>query len=349
MARPIRIERAGGWYHITARGNERRWIYRDDKDRRHFCELLEEMVGQFDLVLHGFVLMDNHYHLLVELREANLSRAVQWLNVSYSVWFNRRHGRSGHLFQGRYKSVILDAEQWAVGLSRYIHLNPVRTSRQGLNKTQQQRIRVGAGDAPEAALVRERTTTLRRYRWSSYRAYVGLAKAPGWLECRSVLKLGGGTKGEERKSYREYVEGAVREGLEKSPWEELKEQVVLGTQEFVVGLRQQLAGDEREQRGARRLREQRPDLGSVIRCVEDVRGQKWDQFRDLHADTGRDLVLYLGRKVCGIKLKDLAAVAGVKEYATVAMAVKRYEARLKRQRTLQEECRRVEQLLNVKI
>jgi hypothetical protein len=82
------------------------------------------------------------------------------------------------------------------------------------------------------------------------------------------------------------------------------------------------------------LREQRPDLGSVIRCVEDVRGQKWDQFRDLHADTGRDLVLYLGRKVCGIKLKDLAAVAGVKEYATVAMAVKRYEARLKRQGTL---------------
>jgi hypothetical protein len=82
-----------------------------------------------------------------------LSRAVQWLNVSYSVWFNRRHGRSGHLFQGRYKSVILDAEQWALGLSRYIHLNPVRTSRQGLNKTQQQRIRVGAGDAPEAALV----------------------------------------------------------------------------------------------------------------------------------------------------------------------------------------------------
>jgi hypothetical protein len=164
-----------------------------------------------------------------------------------------------------------------------------------------------------------------------------------------VLKLGGGTKGGERKSYREYVEGAVREGLEKSPWEELKEQVVLGTQEFVVGLRQQLAGDEREQRGARRLREQRPDLGSVIRCVEDVRGQKWDQFRDLHADTGRDLVLYLGRKVCGIKLKDLAAVAGVKEYATVAMAVKRYEARLKRQRTLQEECRRVEQLLIIKM
>jgi chromosomal replication initiation ATPase DnaA len=87
----------------------------------------------------------------------------------------------------------------------------------------------------------------------------------------------------------------------------------------------------------------------VIRCVEDVRGQKWDQFRDLHADTGRDLVLYLGRKVCGIKLKDLAAAAGVKEYATVAMAVKRYEARLKRQRTLQEECRRVEQLLIIKM
>ena len=76
MARPIRIERVGGWYHLTARGNERRPIYRDDQDRRHFCELLEEMTRQFDLVLHAFVLMDNHYHLLVELREVNLSRAV---------------------------------------------------------------------------------------------------------------------------------------------------------------------------------------------------------------------------------------------------------------------------------
>jgi REP element-mobilizing transposase RayT len=349
MARPIRIERAGGWYHLTARGNERRPIYRDDQDRRHFCELLEAMVSQFNLVLHAFVLMDNHYHLLVELREANLSRAAQWLNLSYSVWFNRRHGRSGHLFQGRYKSVIVEAEQWALGLSRYVHLNPVRTGRLGLNKSQQQRIRAGAGDAPDGEVVRERTAQLRRYRWSSYRAYIGLAKVPGWLECRTVLKMGGGRKGEEARNYRQYVEGAIREGLDKSPWEELKEQVILGSQEFVVGLRGQLAGDEREQRGVRRLREQRPELEAVIRSVEEVKGQKWREFRDRYGDPGRDLILYLGRRVSGLPLNRLAAWAQVKEYATVAMAIKRFETRLKRDRILQEECRRAGQLLTVKM
>src|SRR6266849_4117530 len=100
MARPLRIEKAGGWYHVTARGNERKAIFRDDVDRRHFLSLIAEMVLRFRVRLHCFVLMENHYHLLVELTEPNLSRAVQWLSLSYSVWFNRRHRRSGHLFQG---------------------------------------------------------------------------------------------------------------------------------------------------------------------------------------------------------------------------------------------------------
>ena len=181
MARPVRIERVGGWYHVTARGNERRDIYRDDRDRRHFCELLAGMVEQFNVALHAFVLMDNHYHLLLELREPNLSRAAQWLNTSYSLWFNRRHGRCGHLFQGRFKSVIVEAGAWGLFVSRYIHLNPVRIGKLGLSKSDQQRIRAGAQGAPAPAQVRQRVSQLRRYRWSSYRAYIGLAKPPAWL------------------------------------------------------------------------------------------------------------------------------------------------------------------------
>ena len=115
MARPLRIERIGCWYHLTARGNERRDIFRDDKDRRHFLELLEEVVSMFAVRLHAYVLMSNHYHLLVEITEANLSRAIHWLNVSYTVWFNRRHGRSGHLLQGRFKSVVVEPEGWGSG------------------------------------------------------------------------------------------------------------------------------------------------------------------------------------------------------------------------------------------
>ncbi|HVM61411.1 MAG TPA: transposase, partial [Verrucomicrobiae bacterium] len=98
MARPIRIEVPGGWYHVTARGNERKAIFRDVADRGRFLQLLEESVGRFALVVHAYVLMDNHYHLLVETPQTNLSQAMHWLGVSYTVWFNRRHGRVGHLF-----------------------------------------------------------------------------------------------------------------------------------------------------------------------------------------------------------------------------------------------------------
>jgi hypothetical protein len=122
----------------------------------HFCKLLAEMVARFAVRLHAYVLMDNHYHLLVELRERNLSRAIQWLNVSYSVWFNLRHRRSGHLFQGRFKSVIVDPTEWALALSRYIHLNPARVTKLGLDKAARAAAREGLSAAPDPEQMRER-------------------------------------------------------------------------------------------------------------------------------------------------------------------------------------------------
>ena len=126
MARPLRIDQAGGWYHLTSRGNERGRIFRDDRDRAHFQELLGELVARFRWRIHSHVLMDNHYHLEAETPETNLSAGMHWLQVSYSVWFNRRHHRVGHLFQGRFKAIVVDPETWGVALSHYIHLNPVR-------------------------------------------------------------------------------------------------------------------------------------------------------------------------------------------------------------------------------
>ena len=129
MARALRIEIEGGRYHVTARGNERRPIFRKDSDRFHFLELLAELPGRFGVRVHAYVLMDNHYHLILETPEANLSRAVQWLNVSYSVWFNRRHRRSGHLLQGRFKAILLEEDQGLQQVARYLHLNPARVMR----------------------------------------------------------------------------------------------------------------------------------------------------------------------------------------------------------------------------
>jgi putative transposase len=351
MARPLRIERVGGWYHVTSRGNERKAIYRNDRDRLHFLELLEGMVETYRVRMHTYVLMDNHFHLMLELTETNLSRAIQWLQVSYSVWFNRRHRRSGHLFQGRFKSVAVEPATWGLELSRYVHLNPVRIASQGLDKRQRAARRSGLPAAVDAAQVRERLELLRRYRWSSYRAYAGLESAPAWLECDTVLGLGGGPKKEQRRRYREYVEKAVREGLQESPWESVKEQLVLGGKEFLSEVKQALGAgaDGQEQRGARRLLTERPSLEAVIAAVECVKGEGWPEFRDRHGDRGRDLVLYLGRKVCGMKLTELAEKVEVKNYAAVSTSVRRYERGLMNDKVEAKRAKRVLQMLNTKI
>ena len=156
MARPLRIQVADGWYHVTARGIDRKAVFRDDADRSHFLELLEDMMGRYRVCLHAYVLMDNHYHLLIQTPQANGSAAMQWLNVSYSVWFNRRHRRCGPLFQGRFKSIPVEAEgAWALQASLYLHLNPVRVRRLALGK--EQRRAEGRGVvAPGGQVVRAR-------------------------------------------------------------------------------------------------------------------------------------------------------------------------------------------------
>src|SRR5206468_2388493 len=180
--------------------------------------------------------MPNHYHLLAETTEANLSQAMQWLNVSYTVWFNRRHQRVGHLFQGRFQSVIVEPETWALGLSRYIHLNPVRVGHLALDKAAQRGQRQGMSQKPSPQLVQQRLRLLRSYRWSSYRAYARYAKAPGWLCCGAVLSFGGGRPEDRAAEYRRYVEQAVCEGYVQRPWEGLVGQAVLGSRDFIEEL-----------------------------------------------------------------------------------------------------------------
>jgi REP element-mobilizing transposase RayT len=125
MARALRIQSAGGRYHVTARGNQRAEIFWDDTDRFRLLELLSELGQRFGTRVHAYVLMDNHYHLLLETLEANLSRAIQWCNVSYSVWFNLRHRRSGHLLEGRFGAELVEDDAGWQEVARYVHPNPV--------------------------------------------------------------------------------------------------------------------------------------------------------------------------------------------------------------------------------
>jgi putative transposase len=341
MARPLRIEVPGGWYHVTSRGNARQRIFRDDWDRRHLLGLLAEFVERFALGLHAYVLMDNHYHLLLQLSEANLSAAMQWLGVSYTVWFNRRHGCVGHLFQGRFKSILIE-EARVREVSRYVHLNPVRVERLGLGKAARRREHRGEGKRPDAALVGERLRRLHQYRWSSYRAYLGVSDGADWLKTETILGMGG--REEQPRRYREYVEEAIRVGWPESPWERLEAQVLLGGAAFVARVRGMTRGDRREQPSWKAL-EQRPGWEEVVRAMEQVRGEAWMAFRDRYGDWGRDLALHVARRYCGIGLKALAGSAGGLDYGSVAAALQRFKRRLATDSILRETCELVKRQL----
>ena len=324
MARPLRVNRPAVWYHITGRGTERRTIFTDNRDRRHFVELLSACPKRFGLRLHAYVLMDNHYHLLIETPLANLSQAMQWLNVSYSVWFNRRHERVGPLFQGRFKAVVVEPFSWGLFVSRYVHLNPVRIASLGLDKAAQSRQRRGINDAPNSEQVRARLNRLTRYPWSSYLAYAALAPCPEWLTRSSVLELIGQGNGQERsRAYRKYAEEAIREGLLESPWEKLAGRLILGSQTFITRVRQSLRGNIKEQPALRAL-QPRPEWPQILRALEAIKGEPWRAFRDRHRDWGRDMALYLGRTQCGLTLRQLGELVGGLDYRTISWTVARF-------------------------
>ncbi len=207
MARPWRIQFEGALYHILSRGNEKRDIFRDNEDRVSFMNGLGEMSARFDIDIFAYVLMNNHYHILLRTTHANLSRAMQWFGATYTRRFNNRHVRSGHLFQGRFKSIIVQNEAYLMQLSCYIHRNPLR-----------------------AGVVKR----LADYKWSSYPAYAYVNKTPpDWLNLDLILSQFGSK--DRNRLYREKVQRYSKE--EKRLWEDFRHGLYLGTREFVDKLK----------------------------------------------------------------------------------------------------------------
>ncbi|HVN82097.1 MAG TPA: transposase [Terriglobia bacterium] len=321
MARPLRLNVPGGFYHVTSRGNERREICSEDAEREKFLGYLWEWTTRYRLRLHAYVLMTNHYHLLVETEEGNLSGAMQWLNTSYAQWYNRRHHRAGHLLQGRFKGILLDWPRWGLEVSRYLHLNPVRVARLGLGK--ERRRQAGRGTVREASAqgVSQRLHCLNGYRWSSYGAYVGSRERPEWLSCQNLWRRMGGSRAQAARAYRQYVEQGVGEDVGLEIWQNLKGQLVLGDEAFVNEIQEWLEGDRREQPGLRALRP-RPGWEEVVRAVEAVKGEAWEEFRDRQGDRSRDVVLWLARRYAGLKLAELGVRAGGLDYRSVGSALR---------------------------
>ena len=333
MSRPVRIDIRDGWYHVTARGIERRELFRDERDGAHFLELLEEMVARYGVRLHAYVLMGNHYHLLLQTPQANASRALQWLNVSYGVWFNRRHNRCGPLFQGRFKSLPVDGNgAWALELSVYLHLNPVRVKGLGLGKRERAAEKAGMATAPAADLVAARLRTLREHRWSSYGAYAGYGVRPSWLTCSELWRRAKRDTLGEKPSYRWYVEERLRQGAQEGGIERLTAGLALGSTAFVERMRRLVKGDRRTQPAVRGWQRLLP-FEQVIAAVEATKGAKWATFCERRGDWGRDVVLWLARRHCGLTLRELGERVGA-DYPAVSKAILRMGSRLQSDRGL---------------
>ena len=210
MVRPIRIEFPGAIYHITSRGNALLPIFENSSDKTLFLTILAQVVENYNWLCHGYCLMDNHYHLLIETVDPTLSSGMRQLNGTYTQAFNRKHKKVGHLFQGRYKSIIVERENYLLELCRYIVLNPVRANM---------------------------VLTPGKYSWSSYNATAGFNNAPPFLTLSWILSHFGKEKPVAQKGYRIFVEQGLNQ---PSPWKDLKAQCMLGGDAFVGRLKHSL-------------------------------------------------------------------------------------------------------------
>lgn len=245
MARPLRLEFPGALYHVTSRGNARADIFLDDADRRIFLRVLRSTISRYRWLLHAFCLMGNHYHLLLETPQPNLSRGMRQLNGVYTQCFNRRHQRVGHVLQGRFTAILVQRETYLLESARYVPLNPVR-----------------AGFVASA----------EQWPWSSYRATAGYEPAPPWLSIATVLERFAPEPNRAALRFREFVLAGL--GTER-PWEALRGQI-LGSEPFAQRTLPQTSASTVSSEIPRRDRwAGRPELASLLapETVED-RGQR---------------------------------------------------------------------------
>jgi REP element-mobilizing transposase RayT len=269
------LEFAGALYHLTARGNARADIFADDEDRRLFLELLAQEISQQGWRCYAYCLMGNHYHLLIETPEPNLVAGMRRFNGIYTQAFNRRHGRVGHLFQGRYKSILVDKDRYGLELSRYIVLNPVR-----------------------ARMVRRPEL----WAWSSYRATAGQVPAPAWLDADWVLGQLGGRNA--AVAYQRFV----REGMDQgSPWDKLSGQIWLGDKAFLKRMERLAGGKSVANVPRAQQRPTRPTpqaLTAMVLSRYRIKDEK-ALSRRAHQEAFQTW-LYLLRRVANLPLREVA-------------------------------------------
>jgi len=333
MARPLRIQYPGAYYHVMNRGNRRENIFITDTDRSGFVDALADSCETFSVKLITYVLMANHFHLLVQTVDGNLSEFMRHFLVTYTVRFNRRNGRSGHVFQGRFKSLLVEEDEYLLPLSRYIHLNPIRT-RQFKN-----------------ANIQIKSDYLKKYPWSTYSGYCYLRKRDqtidyGWL-LNTYFR---GDSAQGRRRYREYVNQGL-EGEIENPFEDVVHQSILGSQYFVKWVKKKLP--RQQQREIPSLGKLQHDL-PVEHIIEVVAraGQVLTEElldRKTRIKELRQMAMELSYRYSNEKQAEIGAIFGV-DYSTVSQSRTRLKAKLKSNRKLNKQFKQIkEQIINLSI
>lgn len=314
MGRPLRIEYPGAFYHIIQRGIERKTIFQTDRDKEKFIGYLRQMHEKYACICHSYVLMDNHYHLILETPRGNLSKVMHYLNTSYAVYFNRKRKRVGPLYQGRYKAILVESVEYLHYLSKYVHLNPVRAkivSRPG------------------------------QYVWSSYMYYSTNKETPNWFDVGCILSMFNNKKSRAREKYRQFV---LNKEIDEQ--KELKENmrggIILGREDFFHNIVEKyIKGIEDEEipkiREVERLKE--PSLKEINSVVKRKIG--------LDNKLSRKIAIYLSRKYTQNPLKDIASYFNDIGDAGVSILCKRVEARRQTDGSFNKLVNGVEKMLKV--
>lgn len=334
MARPLRVHFPGAIYHVTGRmlgswKEEKNLLFRDDRDRKRFLDRLELGVEDFEVRIFLFCLMSNHFHLLVETPRGNLSQFMQSLNTAYTVYFNRRHQRHGHLLDGRFKAQLVAKDEYLLKLSRYIHLNPVATAKW------------------KSRSIEERLRRLRAYRWSSFPGYCGASKPYPFVVEGPIMALTGLYGRPGHKGYQNYIEA----GMADSDWE-LEEvmrhaRLGIGDEDFRTEVQRELfkarSAIGREEDVSFRRMSRTLDVEKVLKAVIEIFGIPEEKLRMSQRGVcyrpaaARCLIRY-----AGCSQREAAVYLGVKTGAAISAQIKLLATKEKTDRKLRKQLKQLE-------
>ncbi|MFO7560988.1 MAG: transposase [Desulfobacterales bacterium] len=319
MARQLRIQYPGAYYHVTSRGNERQDIYKDSVDYDIFLDKLTASLDIYNVSLLAYVCMTNHFHLFVTTPDGNLSEFMRHFNISYTSAFNRRHERSGHLYQGRYKSFLIDADNYLMAVSRYIHLNPVRI------KTH--------SDKP----LSEKIKLLDEHRHSSFPGYIRLNARVDFINYRETLNCFGGDTPNGRRQYRQFVYKGLTENLEGLS-EIGKKTGFIGSSHFKKDIRQAHLNtkSDREQPQSKVFRVIFKPEDLIRNFCQIINADEHNICRRGRNTVDRAVLMELLYRFCDIKQPEIGRLLGGLDYSAVSIARKRLRLRMEKDLSLKQ-------------